>query len=102
MTRSGKFAFYSAVIGFLLPLLLLSFYSAAHAFGYEPNTTLLSWVCPQTLLTVFLDQTPIVIELMVWLIICLSNAVFYSLPGLVALLVMGFVAPAPTPPSILK
>lgn len=102
MTRAGKFAFYSAVVGFLLPLLVMIFYVVAPSFDLQPGGALLAGVCPQPMLTLVSSDTPLVVSLMVWLILCLGNAILYSFPGLVLVLVLGFVTPTAPPPSILE
>jgi hypothetical protein len=70
-----------AAVGFVLPWLLLAYYAIAHRMGYFPNTMLLVYICPTSIMALGLDNASILVGLFGWLLIGLSNAVLYAIPG---------------------
>ena len=80
-TRALKTVGGFAAAGFMLPLLLLAYYSAANRIGKFPNTDLLFYLCPSSIACMGLDNASTSTAIVVWLIIAASNAVLYALPG---------------------
>lgn len=76
-----------AAAGFLLPLLLLAYYSAANSLGKFPSTDLLFDLCPSSILSMGLDKASTSTAIVVWLLIAASNAVLYALLGIVVALI---------------
>lgn len=66
-----------AAVGFTLPLLLLAFYDLSGTTAGE----LFVWVCPASILSMGLDNSSWITAVIVWLIICASNAVLYAMAG---------------------
>lgn len=79
-----------AAVGFLLPLFLLAYYTAAHHMSRYPNTDLLFYLCPSSIICMGLDNASVSTAVIVWLFISASNAVLYALPGLVVALILRF------------
>jgi hypothetical protein len=90
MARGLKIVCGFAAAGFLLPLLLLAYYSFANHIGIFPNTNLLFYVCPSSMLCMALDNASMSTAIVVWLIIAGSNAVLYAVPGIVVALIFRF------------
>ena len=70
-----------AMIGFGLSWLLLLYYSMADRLGGHPSNALLLYLCPSSIAALGLDSASVLVGLFGWLIISLSNAVLYSIPG---------------------
>ena len=66
-----------AVVGFVLPLLLLVYY---HFSGTGAGEGFVR-VCPACIMSMALDNASTFTAVTVWLIICTTNAILYSLPG---------------------
>jgi hypothetical protein len=79
-----------AAAGFLLPLLLLAYYSVANYMGKFPNTDLLFDLCPTSIMSMALDKASTSTAVVVWLIIAASNAVLYAVPGIAVALILYF------------
>ena len=78
-----------AAVGFVLPWLLLAFYAAAHHMGENPSTTPLVYLCPSSIAALGLDNAPVIVGLLGWLLISATNAVLYAIPGFVVSLFVG-------------
>jgi hypothetical protein len=78
-----------AAVGFVLPWLLLAFYAIAHHMGWNPSTTPLVYLCPPSVAALGLDNASLIVGLFGWLLISGTNAVLYSMPGIVVGLVVG-------------
>jgi len=70
-----------AAVGFILPWLLLLYYAVARQLGGRPSTTMLLYVCPSSIASLGLDNASLLVGLIGWLLIGLSNAVLYSIVG---------------------
>lgn len=68
-------------MGFIVPWLLLAYYTIAHRTGHFPSTTPLLYMCPSSIMALGLDNASPLVGLLGWLIIALSNAVLYAMPG---------------------
>ena len=79
-----------AAAGFLLPLLLLAYYTVANHMGKFPNTNLLFYLCPSSIVCMALDNASISTVVVVWLLIAASNAVLYAVPGVAVALILCF------------
>lgn len=79
-----------AAAGFLLPLLLLAYYSVANSMGKFPNTNLLFDLCPTSIMCMALDKASTSTAVIVWLMIAASNAVIYAVPGIAVALILHF------------
>jgi hypothetical protein len=90
MLRTLRIVVGSAAVGFVLPLLLLAYYAAANYAGNYPNTNLLFYLCPTSILCMALDNASTATAIFVWLLISTSNAVLYALPGVVVALILRF------------
>ena len=86
LTTVGGFA----AAGFLLPLLLLAYYTVANHMGKFPNTNLLFYLCPSSVACMGLDHASISTAVIVWLLIATSNAVLYAVPGIAVALILCF------------
>ena len=78
--------------GFLLPLLLLAYYSAANSIGKFPSTDLLFSLCPSSIMCMGLEHASISTGIFVWLMIAASNAILYALPGIAVASVFHFIS----------
>jgi hypothetical protein len=68
--------------GFTISWLLFLFYSYAHWIEWNPSTTPLLYLCPASILSLGLDRSSLLVGLLGWLLISLSNAVLYSIVGI--------------------
>jgi hypothetical protein len=66
-----------AAVGFFLPLALLAYYDLSGTLAGEG----LLRICPSCMMMMALDHASTFFGLLVWLMICVSNAVLYALPG---------------------
>jgi energy-coupling factor transporter transmembrane protein EcfT len=59
--------------------------------GVNPSTMPLVYLCPSSIMSMALDNASLllILILLVWLLISVSNAVLYSIPGAVVLLFVG-------------
>jgi hypothetical protein len=97
MSRSMKIVGSFALVGFLLPLVLLGYsVTTGAAFG-----SLQASVCPSIMMCMGLDQASTSTGIFVWLIIALSNAFLYALPGLAFAFVLKLLKPDPSPESFI-
>jgi hypothetical protein len=78
-----------AAVGFVLPWLLLAFYAIARHLGEHPTTMPLLYLCPSSIISIGLDNASLIVGLFGWLLISASNAVLYSIPGIVVSLLVG-------------
>ena len=78
-----------AAVGFIVPWLLVVFYAIAHKMGNHPSTTPLIYLCPSSIIALGLDNAPLIVGLLGWLLISISNAVVYTIPGITAGIVAG-------------
>jgi hypothetical protein len=78
-----------AAVGFVLPWLLMAFYAIARRVGANPSTTPLLYLCPSSILSLELDNASWIVGLFGWLLISASNALLYSIPGVVVSLLVG-------------
>jgi len=78
-----------AAVGFALPWLLLAVYAIARQVGMNPSTAPLLYVCPSSILSLGLDNASWIVGLCGWLLISVSNALLYSIPGVVVSLFVG-------------
>ncbi len=88
--RSLKIVGGFAATGFLLPLLLLAYYTAANHIGKFPSTDLLFYLCPSSVACMGLDNASTSTAIVVWLMIAASNAVLYAVPGIAVALIFRF------------
>jgi hypothetical protein len=79
-----------ASIGFILPWMLVAFYAIAHGLGGNPSTKPLLYLCPSSIISLGLDNASLLIGLFGWLLISISNAILYSIPGAVVSLFVGW------------
>jgi hypothetical protein len=77
MSTSAKIVGSCATVGFLLPLAMLAYYILSGTMAGEGLTR----VCPSCMMMMALDHASTTTGIIVWLIICVSNAVLYALPG---------------------
>jgi hypothetical protein len=77
MPTSAKIVGGCATVGFLLPLAMLAYNALS---GTIPGKGL-TRVCPSCMMTMALDHASTTTGIIVWLIICVSNAILYALPG---------------------
>jgi hypothetical protein len=83
-----------AGIGFMLPWLLVAFYAISHSLGGNPSIKPLLYLCPSSIISLGLDNASLLVGLFGWLLISVSNAVLYSVPGVVVSLFIGWRKPA--------
>jgi hypothetical protein len=79
-----------AGIGFVLPWVLVALYAVAHRLGGNPSTKLLLYLCPSSIISLGLDNASLLVGLFGWLLISVSNAILYSIPGVVISLFVGW------------
>jgi len=70
-----------AAVGFVVPWLFLLYYAIARQLGRDPGTVLLLYVCPSSIASLGLDNASLLVGLIGWLLIGLSNAILYSIVG---------------------
>jgi hypothetical protein len=70
-----------AAIGFVISWLLLLYCTVSRRLGGHPDTNLLLYLCPPSIAALGLDGASLLVGLLGWLFISLSNAVLYSIPG---------------------
>jgi hypothetical protein len=87
LSRPQKIVGSFAIVGFVLPLLLLAFYSWAHHAGTHPITTALLYLCPMSIASLGLNNSSFVVGFLGWLFISASNACLYAILGLIVALV---------------
>ena len=78
-----------AAVGFVMPWVLLIYYGVAHRMGHYPSTTPLICLCPTSIMALGLDNASLLVGLLGWLCIALSNAVLYAIPGVLVGTVVG-------------
>jgi hypothetical protein len=87
--RGSKLVGGFAAVGFVLPWLLLAYYAIAHSIGMHPSTAPLVYLCPSSIAALGLDNASLIVGLFGWLVISGTNAVLYSIPGIVVALLFG-------------
>jgi len=70
-------------VGFVLPWLLLAYYTIAHKMGRTPSALPLLYLCPSSIMALGLDNAPAIVGLLGWVLIAASNAILYAIPGAV-------------------
>jgi Sec-independent protein secretion pathway component TatC len=80
-----------AAVGFIVPWLLLAYYTIAQRTGHNPSTTPALYMCPFSIYSLALDNASLLEGLFVWLVISLFNASLYAMPGLLVGAVVGAV-----------
>jgi len=78
MARTLKIIGSFAAIGFIVPLLLLL---VSHDISRTVSGNFAFRVCPACLMSSALDDARGAIGVFIWLLICISNAVLYAIPG---------------------
>ena len=78
MSRSFKIIGGFAAVGFLLPMALTGYFAISGTMAGEGTMR----VCPSCMLMIALDSSSTVTALVGFLIVCVSNAVVYALPGI--------------------
>jgi hypothetical protein len=58
-----------AIVGFVVPWLLLAFYAIAHRMGGSPSTAPLLYLCPSSIMALGLDNASLIVRLIGWLFI---------------------------------
>jgi tellurite resistance protein TehA-like permease len=103
MRKSTRIVIGFAVVGFILPLLLLAFYAFADQFGKHPNTTPLLYLCPSSIMSMALSMDgprPLLEGIVVWLMICVSNALLYAGPVLAVVVIYRVIRPDTQPSGL--
>ncbi len=86
MSRTWKIATRLVLVGFCLPLLMLAYQFIS---GKMADDQML-WLCPASILSMALNDAPIPLALLGWLLICTTNAVLYASPTLPVFLILSF------------
>src|SRR5271170_2651518 len=76
MKRSVSIVLACAIAGFVLPIAMLIY----HAVSQTMAGSLDIMLCPACIASMALDNASTSTAIFVWLVICLSNALLYSLP----------------------
>jgi len=84
LKRSLRVVFIAAGVGFAMAWVLLAIYSIARHEGVNLGTNPLLYLCPTSILSMALDNAPFSVALLGWLVISITNAVLYSIIGMVA------------------
>lgn len=103
MRKSTRVVVGFALVGFLLPLLLLAFYAIADQFRKYPSTTPLLYLCPSSIMSMALSMDgprPLLEGIVVWLMICGSNALLYAGPALAVVVLYRVIWPDPQPSGL--
>ena len=88
MRRALKIVGVFAVVGFVVPWLLLAFDATARQLGEHPSTTPLLYLCPMSIAAMGLENASFLVGLLGWFLISASNALLYALPGAVVALIV--------------
>jgi hypothetical protein len=72
-----------ALAGFIVPWCLLVFYGIANHMGIHPTTTPLILLCPTSIAALGLDDASLLIGILGWVAIAISNALLYAVIGTV-------------------
>lgn len=78
MSKNVKIVAVFALFGFFLPLAMLAYYALSRTVAGEG----LALICPTCMIMMALDQASMLTGFIGWLMICVSNAVIYALPGI--------------------
>ena len=70
-----------AVCGFSICWILLFYYGYAHAHQHLPSMRLFYALCPDSIISVGLDDASLAVGLLGWVLIGLMNAVRYAIAG---------------------
>ena len=100
MRKSTKVVTWFAAVGFVLPMLFLTFYTVADHFNEYPSMTPFFYVCPSSIMQMALDMdgpVPLLEGVVVWLMICISNAVLYAAPAFAIVVIYWVIRPDPQP-----
>jgi hypothetical protein len=77
-----------ALLGFIVPWVLLAYSYLENSRGHAPNGRVFLWLCPSSIMSLGLDNASVKVGLVGWLLIGVSNAVLY---GVVRIVVSLFV-----------
>jgi hypothetical protein len=103
MRKSTKIVAGFAAVGFVLPFLFLTFYAVASHFNDYPSTAPFFYVCPSSIMQMALDMdgpVPLLERIVVWLMICISNAVLYAAPAFAIAVIYRVIRPDPQPEGL--
>jgi hypothetical protein len=98
MRKSTKVVAGFAVLGFTMPLQFWVYQSVAKSNGY-----LLTYLCPSSILSVVLwvdGPRPLFEGVVVWFLICLSNALLYAAPALAVVVIYRVIRPDSQPSGL--
>jgi hypothetical protein len=93
MRNGTKLVIGFALVGFILPLIGLAFYSIAAHYKIYPSTTPLMYLCPPSIMSMALENASAFAAVIVWLLICVSNAVLYAVIPFAIVLIFGISQP---------
>ena len=96
MRNGTKLVVGFALVGFILPLIFLAFYAIAAHFNVYPSTTPLLYLCPTSFISIALENASAFTAVIAWLMICVSNAVLYTVVPFAIVLVFGISQPTRT------
>lgn len=84
LQKSMRVVFAFAATGFAMAWFLLAVYAVAHCLKLNPSTTPLLYLCPSSGIALGLDNASLLVGLLGWLVISISNAALYSIIGTLA------------------
>jgi hypothetical protein len=93
MRNGTKLVIGFALVGFVLPLICLVFYAIAAHFKIYPSTTPLMYLCPTSFMSIALENASAFTAVIVWLMICVSNAVLYAVIPFAIVVIFGISQP---------
>jgi len=82
LQKSIRVVFAFAVTGFAMAWFLLAVYAVAHYLKLNPSSMPLAYLCPASIMALGIDSASLLIGLLGWLFISISNAVLYSVAGM--------------------
>jgi hypothetical protein len=83
LRKSTKVVFIFAGVGFSTAWLPLATYSIARYAGIHLSTEPLLYLCPTSILSLALDNAPLLFGLLGWLVTGITNAALYAVGGMV-------------------
>jgi hypothetical protein len=94
MRNGTKLVIGFALVGFILPLIGLVFYSIAAHFNVYPSTTLMLCLCPTSFILMALgDHASVFDGVIAWLMVCVSNALLYTVIPFAIVVIFGISQP---------
>jgi hypothetical protein len=94
MRNGTKLVIGFSLVGFILPLIGVAFYSIAAHFNVHPSTTPALYLCPTSFILIALgDHASVFTGVIAWLMICVSNAVLYAVVPFAIVVVFGISQP---------